>query len=341
MRSLQVEEEDTGGEEKVQRDKIQKVRDLIAGESAIMLDDDPELVLREMEVLRSLKTMVQTEDQEEEELLQTKIISAQEVKKNWEEWKPSIDDEVNSLLKEKEALRQLSQEEYEKLIQDAKESGKQIQFIPSKVVFTKKPSPLTKTGKCKTRWVVCGNFEERREGEQNYSGGADAAALRIAIATAAHFQGEGSSTDVRTAFLNADMDYQEGDTTILIKAPSVFVEKGYMKPHIYFIPLKAVYGFRRSPRLWGKCRDDTLKEIRIEWQTPTGVKILYLEQLQSEANLWKILEESADQTSSPPLWGLLMSYVDDILVVSHPEVLPLVMQQVRSQWKTMETRTSL
>ena len=66
------------------------------------------------------------------------------------------------------------------------------------------------------------------------------------------------------------------------------------------------------------------------------MKVLYLEQLQSEANLWKILEESTDQTSSPPLWGLLMSYVDDILVVSHPDALPLAMQQVRSQWKTTE-----
>ena len=231
VRCLQVQEE--GELEKSYKEKIQR-------KFETMLDDDPELVLREMEVLRTLKSMVQEEDQEEEELLQTKIIPAQEAKRNWEEWRPSIDDEVNSLLKEKEALGQLSSEEYEKLIQEAKESGKQIQFIPSKVVFTRKPSPLSTTGKRKTRWVVCGNFEERREGEQNYSGGADAAALRIAIAAAAQFQWEGSSTDVRTAFLNADMDFQEGDTIILIKAPSVFVEKGYMKPHVYFIPLKRI-----------------------------------------------------------------------------------------------------
>ena len=50
------------------------------------------------------------------------------------------------------------------------EEGGKIEYLPSKMVYTLKPGE--KGGKKKARWAVCGNFEEK-EGEENYSGGAD------------------------------------------------------------------------------------------------------------------------------------------------------------------------
>ena len=57
---------------------------------------------------------------------------------------------------------------------EAEKRGRKVEYLPSKVVFTLKPSPGG--GKRKARWVVCGNFEEKRENEETYSGEADAAA---------------------------------------------------------------------------------------------------------------------------------------------------------------------
>ena len=45
--------------------------------------------------------------------------------------------------------------------QKAAEGGRRLEVIPSKVVFTKKPGPGG--GKPKVRWVVCGNFEEKKQ----------------------------------------------------------------------------------------------------------------------------------------------------------------------------------
>ena len=92
------------------------------------------------------------------------------------------------------------------------------------------------------RWVVCGNFEERKEGEENYSGGADAAAFRILIWMCSRLSWEASSIDIKTAFLNATMSNEDEEALVFVKPPSFFIEKGFMERDVVFQPLKAVYG---------------------------------------------------------------------------------------------------
>ena len=79
--------------------------------------------------------------------------------------------------------------------------------IPSKLVFTVKARP--NGGRKKTRWVICGNYEAKKESEQNFSSGADSAASRLAVWAAARHHWLETVLDIKTAFLNAEMEQGE------------------------------------------------------------------------------------------------------------------------------------
>ena len=193
-----------------------------------------------------------------------------------------------SLTEEKEALRRLTKEEHEEIKRKAESQGRKIEYIPSKVVFTVKPIPGGT--KKKVRWVACGNFEPRKDGEENYSGGADSVAFRILVWAAARVNWKGCVMDVKTAFLNAMMEQDPEEDVLLIKPPSIFLDKSYLEKDTVYLPLKAVYGIRRSPRLWGNHRDGKMRDFKIKvgGANPKTIKLI---QLESEPNLWKIVEE--------------------------------------------------
>jgi hypothetical protein len=67
---------------------------------------------------------------------------------------------------EKAALKELSKDEVKALKKKAEEEGKKLEIIPSKLVFTVKPSPDHKEGKKKTRWVVCETMKRRKRGRK-------------------------------------------------------------------------------------------------------------------------------------------------------------------------------
>ena len=91
--------------------------------------------------------------------------------------------------------------------------------------------------------------------------------------------------DVRTAFLNAKMIQSEDEPLIVVKPPSLLVEKKYLRRDVYYLPEKAVYGLRRSPRLWGITRDETISTFHIQ-----GEHNGKLMKFHSEPNQWKLLE---------------------------------------------------
>lgn len=270
-----VEEEDSE-EEKAQEMK-QRITDLIEEEGRRIFEDEADIAEEEMKILQRLKKMIAPE--EEEEVLQTRIVSPKEVSANWEEWLESVKEEVDSLIEDKEAFRRVPPEEVKQMLKEAEQTGKKIETIPSKVIFTRKPGKSG--GKKKTRWVICGNFEEKKEGEENYSGGADATAFRVIIWCACREGWVGVVLDVKTAFLNADMD-EDQDVTILIVPPSIFVEKRFLPRDTMYLPLKAVYGLRRSPKLWGTHRDNTIRSLRI--QVTRGKKMMKMKCLQMDTD---------------------------------------------------------
>ena len=183
-----------------------------------------------------------------------------------------------------------------------------------------------------------------KDGESTYSSSADAAALRLLLVTASRLQWTAGTVDVKTACLNAVMDQRGQQTLILVKPPSLFIEKGYMKVGTCYLPKKAVYGLRRSPKLWGECRDEGLESMEVEVEESPGQKtLLELTPLEAEPNLWKIQEKreekDEDEGLAPlPLKGLLMTYVDDLLVLvaGGSTVVQAVMKKVRATWTTSE-----
>jgi len=86
--------------------------------------------------------------------------------------------------------------------------------------------------------------------------------------------------------------------------------------------LKAIYGFRCSPKLWKDYRDEELEKMKI--------KGMRLHQLESEPSTWAIPHEETSK-----LQGLLLMYVDDVLVpVPAPEeVAEAWVSRIQSKWE--------
>lgn len=334
------EDEEEEKEERAEGRRAARVKRMIEEEARLMFEDESTLAAEELKVLRRLKEMVERkeEEEEEEDVLQTKVVTTQEASRDWARWLPAIDAEVQSLLVEKQAMREVKKAELEQMIREADKKGKRIVFLPSKMVFTVKPGP--QGGKRKARWVICGNYEQKREEEENYSSGADAAAFRLLIATAVDKQWEGGTLDIKSAFLNADIEMEEDEAILIVRPPAVFAEKRYKEPDSGYIPIKAVYGLRRSPKLWGNHRDLTLEEMRVMVQEEGKMLRLRLTSLASEPNLWKIEEEKEEggeeeeKDQGRELRGLLMTYVDDTFVTGSKEVVKAVMEEIQKRWTT-------
>ena len=328
IRSLEVHHSDQ--EEELVRQVVEKV---IKDEMDHLVMDDLEASMLELPILNKLKK-VAMEESTNDEVLQTKVISPKEVASNLEEWESAIEDEIQSLLEDKEALRPVTKKEAEDLMRKQKEKGKTLEVIPSKLVFTRKPAAPPKNYKNKMRWVVCGNYEMKKEHEETYSGGADSAAFRLMMAVSAQNQWCGGSVDIKTAFLNATINYEQEDDLVLIKPPHFLVEKNYVGKDTTYLPLKAVYGFRRSPRLWSQQRDQELEGCEIEIEEGGRKRTLSLTSLQSEPNLWKISEVESGINVNPVLEGLLMTYVDDIFITGGEKVVDTVLSKISSMWAT-------
>ena len=328
IRSLEVDTSDQG--EEVRKQVIEKV---IKDEMDRLVMDDLGASLLELPILNKLKK-VAMEESLNDEVLQTKVISPKEVAANLDDWEAAIKDEIQSLLEDKEALRPVTKKEAEILMKDQKAKGRTLEVIPSKLVFTRKPAPPPKNYKNKMRWVVCGNYEVKKEHEETYSGGADSTAFRLMMAISAQHQWCGGSVDIKTAFLNAYINYEQEDDLVLIKPPHFLIEKNYVEKDVTYLPLKAVYGFRRSPRLWSQQRDLELASCEIVVEEAGRKKRLSLTSLQSEPNLWRISEKESEMNTSPALEGLLMTYVDDIFVTGSEKLVKAVLEMISLMWTT-------
>ena len=111
------------------------------------------------------------ETTEEEEILQTKVISTREVAQHWNQWLVGwqLPMKKFSLFEEKQAMKKITKKEVEELQKKASNEGRGVEIIPPH------------GGRKKTRWVICGNYEAKKESEQNFSSGADSAAFRMAV----------------------------------------------------------------------------------------------------------------------------------------------------------------
>lgn len=179
--------------------------------------------------------------------------------------------------------------------------------------------------------VACGNFTSRDAQDDLYASTGDAVVLRMMLKKAAEESWDGVSLDVKTAFLNTPWD----DMGVLVKPPGLLIKMGLVKEGTVWLPTKALYGFRKSPRLWGNHRDEVLRNVTMK----VGQKKLKMVQFVADPNLWKVQEEETEPdwvVVESPIYALCMVYVDDIFAVGQKTVLGEVVAAIQREWKTSE-----
>ena len=172
--------------------------------------------------------------EEEDEVLQTRIVSNNEVIRDPEKWKQAIHKELNENLMGK-AIHRLTPEEAKKLMDTF--DGR-VEVVPGKAIHSIKAPD----GRHKCRIVVCGNYlgedglpadptAKKKKDPAYYASGADVTALRVALAEASTHEWHCATLDVKAAFLNADLEEgakkSEVKRVVLVQPPKIIVKMGF------------------------------------------------------------------------------------------------------------------
>ena len=314
-------------EEKERQDHRHRMESIMEQEAVLMLGDDQQSMHATYEELRRLKQAKMPADTEED-VLRMRIVSVHEMVQEKEKWHDAITGEIGQLFEEKGALLRLSDEEFAEL---KKKHGAALEVIPMKAVLTKKPGPRRRF-----RMVACGNYIEKGGKEEVYASGADALTVRFALKKSAEMGWKGLALDIKVAFLNAPLRDDEDlgeQTEVVLKPPSLLVRLGYARPGEHYLAVKAVYGLRQSPRKWGRHRDRRLLQMK----TRDG---FVFRPSTAEPNLWRVLKVPLEtdltevEEFESELYGLLVIYVDDILIFSTVIIVLSIRDTLQEEWET-------
>ena len=314
----EVEEEDWG-ELKVQQHWA--LSNLINAEIALLdgSQRDHQIWMKTVAVLQEDKEKLEGEilaqRPAEEEVLQGRTVSNQEIRDNFEDWRKPIEKELETLMGNG-AIVPITKAQRDSMIQ---EHGTQMECIPSKIVAVIKAG-----GRYKARLVACGNYAvtDHITQEEKTASGADIVSLRTMIRLAAHRGWSCSSLDIKGAFLLAPR--RKRNLTVLTP-PKILKDKGVIPEGLLWQVDKAVYGLVESPADWGSYRDEELPLMRWKIEGET-----YQLKMSGEANVWKILREG-DETETPQ--GYLATYVDDMLMVGPSPLLHGLMDVISQKWE--------
>lgn len=137
----------------------------------------------------------------EDEVLQTMVVSLDDVRKSLDDWKPAMLNEYKSLTEETRAIEPIDASSLE---------NQDVELVPGKMVCTLKAGP--NGGRKKCRAVICGNLldQDTDPCPNSYASGADGLLIRTTVRHGVE-QGWGiTTTDVKTAFLLAPRPRVEG-----------------------------------------------------------------------------------------------------------------------------------
>ncbi|CAE7382697.1 GIP [Symbiodinium sp. CCMP2592] len=243
-------------------------------------------------------------------------VSLPEVKRYVSRWKDAILKEVKALV-DSGTVRRLQPEQ----VRELKRCG--LTVLPGKAVFTAKPpsesaGPVWYRRKC--RIVVCGNYLAD-EPLNVFASGTSSDSLRTAVAIAVYRRWAVGCTDVSNAFTLAPMPR---DRLYGLTPPTVVSMVGGSECGEVWLIERVLYGLREAPRLWGLFRNERLASANIPYQD----KVVILECLETEENMWRILYQGETE-----LQGLMLVYVDDILVLSSEGLVNAIYQWLVSEWK--------
>ena len=256
--------------------------------------------------------------------LQTKIIAVEDVLRDLDSWWTPMLAEYEALVHEKQVVVPVTAEELAR----REGAGEAFQVIPAKLIFTLKAF----TARRRVRCVACGNYlgEGVYTADQLYAGGLDIISLRCCLVLMVRKGWSAGVIDIKTAFLNAELEEEDlGTKRVIVRTPGLWRRLGVCTETFWDVR-RALYGLQISPAAWSRCRDRTLPRLRL--QTCCGT--VRLVQLKSDGNIWMMVPDEAIEPIDPSLrLGLLLVYVDDIMVLSTPALIADVIAELRKTWE--------
>ena len=251
-------------------------------------------------------------------------VSPAEVRAFLDRWIPPARTEVEALESMKAILRISGQA----AVDACKMPG--VQVLPAKTVFTVKPDGGSKWFKRKCRVVGCGNYESKDPTLDLYASGVPADVLRACLVESARKGYNAFITDVKNAFLRADIP-SDVQGKILLRPPRILEQMNITAAGEVWMITKAVYGLRQSPRWWGTYRDEKLSAA--EWEGPSGRT--RMRQSKVESNLWTLIDD--EET----VLGLVIVYVDDIMYLTTDSEARAAHSWLKRTWECTELEQSL
>ncbi|CAE7218596.1 RE1 [Symbiodinium sp. CCMP2456] len=245
-------------------------------------------------------------------------VSLPEARRHLDKWKAAILKEVEALVNSG-TVRRLSAEQAREL----KKQGMVV--LPGKAVFTARP-PSDQGGddaekfRRKCRIVVCGNYLPSDKANV-FASGTSADGLRVSVAFTVFKRWAAAATDISNAFTLAPMPT---DRLFGMTPPAIVTAAGGASPGETWVIQRVLYGLREAPRWWGVFRNERMANARI----PFGDEVIILACLETEENIWRIYFEGCSD-----IQGILLIYVDDLLLLSMPGIIETIYQWLTAEWK--------
>ena len=256
-------------------------------------------------------------EKEAEETLVTRQVGLHEVRRDLEDWRAAIGKEYKSL-RDYNAIVPISEAEYAKL----QEEMDHIEVIPSMLVTVVKPP-----NRRKARIVACGNYSAPNPEDElgTTAGGLDSIVVRALVSLAAERQRSVCSSDISTAFLQAERRTLRGRATVVV--PPGIVKEAQVMEHgcqERWLVKKALYGLAESPKDWARHRDRLLQQATWKDEAGRSWKIVPT----PECHLWKIVEGEEQEAKA-----YLGVYVDDLLMTGERQVCEDTMKYLATKFQ--------
>ena len=163
---------------------------------------------------------------------------------------------------------------------------------------------------------------------QLYAGGLDVVSLRCCLVLMVSKMWSAGVVDIKTAFLNAELEKEDlGTKRVVIRTPALWRRLGVCE-ETFWDAKRAMYGLQISPAAWSRCRDRKRPSLKL--MTCAGLVRL----LQSDPNIWAIVPADLSGPVDPAKrLGLLLVYMDDIMVLSTPPIITDIIAELGKTWE--------
>ncbi|CAE7875432.1 unnamed protein product [Symbiodinium sp. KB8] len=252
----------------------------------------------------------------------TYTVNPSEVFSQMELWKPAIEKEMKSIEVAIDRLPPGSDKRRHWLNLPG------VQKLPTKFAFTIKPNDKADPSdpstwyKRKARLVVCGNMAAE-DGASVYTEAAPAEAVRAGLTLTVEQGWAVAVLDVVAAFLRTPMGRTKKDPLVIVQPPRLLEALGLIEKLELWGLIRALYGLRQSPALWGDYRDYVLRST----DPPSGLR---LRQGSAATSWWKVVDEVGVMTA------IILVYVDDFLICGPDNIVSQLSKWIRSIWETSE-----